>query len=81
MSRLYTSEALEAYALFHIVRLIDFEDEEFIGWLVPKDGNYCLLPLNSVDNIYVLKRSHIKKLYHVSNGQLIPKIFEDNFND
>lgn len=76
MSRLYTSEALEAYALFHVVRLIDFEDEEFIGWLVSKDGNYYLLPLNSVDSIYVLKRSHIKKLYHVSNGILIPKTFE-----
>lgn len=76
MSRIYTSEALEAYALFHIVKLIDFEDEEFIGWLVPKDGKYYLLPLNSEDSIYVLKRSHIKKLYHLSNGVLIPKTFE-----
>lgn len=76
MSKNYTIEALNAYALYHIVRLIDFEGEEFIGWLVPKDGKYYLLPLNSEDSIYVLKRSHIKKLYHVSNGQLIPKMFE-----
>lgn len=82
MSKYYTIEALNSYATYHIVRLIDFENEEFIGWFVPKSNNeYCLLPLNQFDNIYVLKRSHIKKLYHISNGMLIPKIFEDNFND
>lgn len=81
MSKNYTIEALKAYALYHIVRLIDFEGEEFIGWLVPKDNEYCLLPLNQFDNIYVLKRSHIKKLYHISNGILIPKDFKENFND
>lgn len=73
MIKLYTKAALEAYALYHVVKLIDFEGEEFIGWLVPKDKDYYLLPLNQIDNIYTLKRSHIKELYHVSNGVLIPK--------
>lgn len=73
MTNLYTKEALSAYAEYHIVRVVDFEDEEFTGWLVPKDKEYYLLPLNATDNIYTLKRSHIKKLYHTSNGVLIPK--------
>lgn len=73
MVKNYTVEAIKAYALYHIVRVVDFEDEEFTGWLVPKDKEYYLLPLKQEDNIYVLKRSHIKKLYHASNGVLIPK--------
>ena len=73
MVKNYTVEAIKAYALYHIIKIVDFEDKEFTGWLVPKDKEYYLLPLNQEDNIYVLKGSHIKKLYHVSNGVLIPK--------
>lgn len=72
-ARNYTVEALKAYALYHVVRIVDFENKEFTGWLVPKDKEYYLLPLNATDNIYILKRSHIKKIYHTSNGVLIPK--------
>ena len=69
----YTAEAIKAYALYHVVKVVDFENEEFIGWLVPKDTGYYVLPLDNTSGIYLLKRSHIKKIYHISNGVLIPK--------
>lgn len=79
MSKNYTVEALEAYALYNKVKLVDFENEEFAGWLVPKGNSYYLLSFNPFDNVYVLKRSHIKKLYHLMTGQLIPKEVKENF--
>jgi hypothetical protein len=75
MSKNYSVEALVYYANYHAVRLIDFENQEYIGWLVPdsRTGDWLLLPLNTIWSVYKFKRSHIKKLYHLTNNQLIPK--------
>ena len=75
MSKLYTKEALEFYALYHAVKVIDFEGDSHEGWLVYDEKEYLLLPLNDIWNIYTFKRSHIKEIYHLTNEQLIPKTF------
>lgn len=72
----YSKAALEAYVLYQAVKIIDFENDEYTGWLVPRRGEYVLLPLNDIWNTYVIKRSHIKKIYHLTNNQLIPKEVE-----
>lgn len=69
----YSKAALEAYAFYQAVKIIDFDNIEYIGWLVPRQGEYVLLPLNDIWNTYTLKRSRIKKIYHLTNNQLIPK--------
>lgn len=77
MPKYYTAEALSAYALYHVVCLVDCDNQERIGWLVPREnGWYSLLPLSSVDSIYNYKRSHIKKIYHRPSNYLIPKEVE-----
>ena len=78
MSKNYTSEALVYYANYHAVRLIDFEGQEYKGWLVPHVpyGDLVLLPFDDIWNIYKFKRSHIKEIYHLTNGVLIPKEVE-----
>jgi hypothetical protein len=82
MSKLYTTEVLVSYANYHAVRLIDFEGQEYKGWLVPEvpSGDLLLLPLNDIWHIYKFKRSHIKEIYHLTNGVLIPKEVEKDFN-
>lgn len=72
----YSKAALEAYVLYQAVKIVDFENAEYIGWLVPRQGEYVLLPLNDIWNTYIIKRSHIKKIYHLTNNQLIPKEVE-----
>ena len=76
ISYYYNKAALEAYVLYQAVKIIDFENNEYTGWLVPRRGEYVLLPLNDIWNTYVIKRSHIKKIYHLTNNQLIPKEVE-----
>ena len=78
----YTVEALVYYANYHAVRLIDFENQEYKGWFVPNTqrGEWMLLPLDDIWNTYSFKRSHIKKIYHLSNGVLIPKEFKEDYN-
>ncbi len=75
MSKRYTAKALVYYANYHAVKLIDFENQEYTGWLVPEvsSGDLLLLPLNDIWHIYKFKRSHIKEIYHLTNGVLIPK--------
>ena len=50
MSKNYTNEALVSYANYHAVRLIDFEGQEYKGWLVPHVpyGDIILLPLDDI---------------------------------
>lgn len=72
---IYSKEALKN-ALYSAIKLIDFENEEYTGWLVPspyKTDKYMLLPLNDIWNSYSFARSHIKKIYHLTNNVLIPK--------
>jgi hypothetical protein len=78
MSKNYTVEALVYYANYNAVRLIDFENQEYTGWLVPdsRTGYWLLLPLDTIWVSYKFKRSHIKKLYYLTNNQLIPKEVE-----
>lgn len=72
---IYSKEAIKYYALYHAVKLIDVDNIEYKGWLVLKDNNYMLLPINDNNfNRYIFKRSHIKAIYHLTNGVLIPKI-------
>jgi hypothetical protein len=72
----YSKAALEVYALYQAVKIIDFENAEYTGWLVPRQNEYVLLPLNNIWSTYTIKRSHIKKIYHLTNNQLIPKEVE-----
>lgn len=76
ISYYYSKAALEAYALYQAVKIIDSYNTEYIGWLVPRQGEYVLLPLNDIWHAYTFKRSHIKKIYHLTNDQLIPKEVE-----
>lgn len=82
MSKNYTNEALVSYANYHAVRLIDFEGQEYKGWLVPHVpyGDIILLPLDDIWHTYTFKRSHIKEIYHLTNGVLIPKEVEKDPN-
>ena len=82
MSKNYTNEALVYYANYHAVRLIDFEDQEYKGWLVPHvpHGDIILLPLDDIWHTYTFKRSHIKEIYHLTNGVKIPKEVEKEPN-
>ncbi len=73
----YSSEAINNYALYHAVKLIDNDDIEYNGWLVPKDKYYILLPLNSIWKTYSFRKTQIKAIYHLTNGVLIPKKIED----
>lgn len=80
---IYTKEAIEKYALYHAVKLIDVDNIEYNGWLVLKDNNYMILPIYDLGqksifegNRYIFKRSHIKAIYHLTNGVLIPKKFK-----
>lgn len=71
---IYTKEAINLYALYCAVKLIDIDNIEYKGWLVPKENNYMLLPINDNNfNRYIFKKSHIKAIYHLTNGVLIPK--------
>ncbi len=72
----YSKAALEAYALYQAVKIIDFENVEYTGWLVLRHNEYVLLPLNNIWSTYTFKRSHIKKIYHLTNNKLIPKEVE-----
>ena len=76
MSRFYSKDTINNYALYSAVRIIDFENDEFCGWLVPDPHNkigYMILPLSYTESIFHIKRSHIKKVYHLTNNYLIPK--------
>lgn len=76
MNKLYTKQTLDNFALHSAIKLIDWQDEEHTGWLVPSPHDpkgYLLLPFNYNDNCWHFKRSHIKKIYHLTNGHLIPK--------
>ena len=75
MSKMYTKEALTFYAVNHAVRLIDFEGQEYKGWLISTGDTYTLFPLNDIWNTYKFKRSHIKEIYHLTNNKLVPKDF------
>ena len=77
-SKYYTKEALDQYAILHPVKIIDFSNEARIGWLVKEEGKYLLLPFNTIFHIYVYARTHIKEIYHLTNGIKIPKEVLDN---
>lgn len=74
--RPYTRQAIDNYALYHAVKLIDTDNIEHIGWLVPKDKYYILLPFNNIWKIYSITKTAIKAIYHLTNGVLIPKDFK-----
>lgn len=69
----YTKEAIEKYALYHAVKLIDVDNIEYNGWLIPEGKRYVILPLNDIWHTYSFGITHIKAIYHLTNGVLIPK--------
>ena len=72
--KIYSKQAIDSYALYCAVKLIDIDNKEYNGWLVIKDNYYTILPIDDKNfNRYGFKRSHIKAIYHLSNGVLIPK--------
>ena len=71
----YERKAIDNYALYHAVKLVDIDNIEHIGWLVPKGKDYVLLPFNTIWHTYSFKQTHIKAIYHLTNGTLIPKKF------
>ena len=73
---IYTKEAIEYYALHHAVKIVDTDGDSYEGWLVYNNKEYLLLPLNDIWTTYTFKRSHIKEICHLTNGQLIPKVFK-----
>lgn len=71
---IYTKESINHYALYHAIKLIDIDNTEYKGWLVPQENSYMLLPTDDNNfNRYIFKRSHIKAIYHLTNCVLIPK--------
>ena len=69
----YTKEAIKEYVGLKPVNVVlEGNNEQLTGYLITfNDIDYHLLPLGGGD-IYVLKRSHIKKIIHL-NGVVIPK--------
>lgn len=73
----YSRKAIDNYALYNAVKLIDIDNIEYNGWLVPKGKDYLLLPFNTIWHTYSFKQTHIKAIYHLTNGVLIPKDYKD----
>ena len=73
----YSRKAIDNYALYNAVKLIDIDNIEYNGWLVPKGKDYMLLPFNTIWHTYSFKQTHIKAIYHLTNGVLIPKDYKD----
>lgn len=71
----YSKQAIDSYALYNVVRLVDTNDEIYTGWLVPSrlDNEYMLLPISDIWHTYTFKRSYIKSIQHITNGKLITK--------
>lgn len=72
----YSRKAIDNYALYNAVKLIDTDNIEHNGWLVPKGKDYMLLPFNTIWHTYTFGVTSIKAIYHLTNGVLIPKDFK-----
>ena len=73
---IYTKTAIDSYALYSAVKIIDFEKEEYYGWLVPDPydiNGYMLLPFDYEKPRVCFKRTHINEVYHLTNGIKIPR--------
>lgn len=69
---MYTKAAINKYALYHAVKVVDNDENAYYGWLVPFENWYMVLPFNTYNRVY-LKIRDIKAIYHLTNGALIPK--------
>ena len=64
MSRFYSKDTINNYALYSVVRIIDWQDEEFNGWLVPDPHNkigYMILLLSYTESIFHIKGLILKR--------------------
>lgn len=81
MSRTYyTKETIDNYCLYTPIKVVIYDDNywfnerEINGYLIPYGNKeYKLLPLDYKVGDLVLKRSHIKRITHLTNGYTIPK--------
>lgn len=61
-------------ALYCRVELTDFENERFVGWLIPSPYNhkkYSVLPIDVEKCIATFTTSAIKSIKHLSNGVVL----------
>ena len=61
-------------ALYCRVELTDFENEKFVGWLIPSQYNpkeYTILPFDSESRVTTFKASYIKSIKQLSNGVIL----------
>ena len=73
MKRIY----VDKYALYHAVEVELNNGDKFKGWLVPKDRQYSLLPLDDIWHIYSFNASFIKEITHLTNGVQINKLAKE----
>lgn len=53
------------------VKLVDLEDETFLGWFVKRGNVYLILPFDWHQSIYVFRASHIKSIMFLTNGLVV----------
>ena len=73
---------IEKYALYKAVVVETIDGDKFKGWLVPKDHQYSLLPLDDIWHIYSFNASFIKEITYLTNnfaiGELAKEIDKNN---
>ena len=61
-------------ALYCRVELTDFENEKYVGWLIPSPYNnkeYMIMPIKDLLYTVSFKASMIKSIKHLSNGVIL----------
>lgn len=61
-------------ALYCRVELTDFEDEKYIGWLIPSPYNireYMIMPIQNITYKVTFGASYIKSIKHLSNDVVL----------
>ena len=57
------------FALYQAVTLIDDDNDQYRGWLVPGlNKDYVILPFDTICVNYHFKASHIKDIIYMGNG-------------
>lgn len=61
-------------ALYCRVELTDFENEKYVGWLIPSPYNkreYMIMPIQDMYYTTTFTASAIKSIKHLSNGVVL----------
>ncbi len=68
---------IDNYALYKAVIVETIDGDKFNGWLVPKNKEYLLLPLDDIWKKYCFKASFIKEITHLTNKVSISKLAKE----